>query len=60
MLQHVRIINTIPVTLDKHLLQSSREGETNIQAEVKVEEMGFKTDLKELFILYTKHRLIMV
>jgi isopentenyl-diphosphate delta-isomerase len=27
---------------------------------VKVEEMGFKTDLKELFILYTKHHLIMV
>jgi isopentenyl-diphosphate delta-isomerase len=39
-----------------------RAGETNIQAGSRrlYEEMGFKAELKELFILSTKHRLITV
>jgi isopentenyl-diphosphate delta-isomerase len=36
------------------LLQSSKGGESNIEAGSRrlLEEMGFKTELKELFILY--------
>jgi isopentenyl-diphosphate delta-isomerase len=43
-------------------LQSSKEGESNIEAGSRrlLEEMGFKTELKELFSFYTKPRLIMV
>jgi hypothetical protein len=43
-------------------LQSSKEGETNNEAGGRrlFEEMGFKTELKELFILFIRPRLIMV
>jgi hypothetical protein len=43
-------------------LQSSKGRESNIEAGSRrlFEEMGFKTELKELFILYIKPRLIMV